>query len=97
MKQQELLKEWQKEVEKYIPGGLSLDKHKTLLETLGSLVAEVLKDGKVVTLPFLGKLEVRHVEARKCRNPWTGTEIAVPAKKKCVLKQAKNLKMMLNQ
>ena len=81
----ELLKEWQEEASKYIPGGLSIAKHDVLLNTLCKVIAEELAAGGEVPLPHIGKLQVRDVAARTGRNPKTGEALDIPAKRKAVL------------
>ena len=88
----ELLKEWQEEASKYIPGGLSMVKHDALLNSLCKVIAEELAAGGEVPLPHIGKLQVRDVAARTGRNPATGEPIEIPAKRKVALVVAKAMK-----
>jgi len=92
MRKDELGKEWQKETEKRIPGGLSLEKHDTLLETLCSVIAAELLGGGEVSLPGLGKLKVKETNARAGRNPRTGEVIDIPAGRKVVFAPGKEFK-----
>jgi len=92
MKKDELVKEWQEETEKKIPGGLSLEKHATLLETLcGIITAELLAGGEI-SLPGLGKLKVKATNARTGRNPKTGEAIEITAGRKVVFAPGKEFK-----
>lgn len=57
----------------------------------GLLVAE-LAAGKKVTLPGFGSFFVRKRAARKGRNPATGKQITIPARKYPAFKVGKTLK-----
>ena len=92
MRKDELGKEWQKETEKRIPGGLSLEKHDILLETLCNVIAAELLGGGEVSLPGLGKLKVKETNARAGRNPRTGEVIDIPAGRKVVFTPGKEFK-----
>ena len=81
----ELLKQWQEEAWKSIPGGLSMAKHEVLLASLCKVIADELAKGGEVPLPHIGKLKVREVAARTGRNPKTGEALDIPAKRKAVL------------
>ena len=85
MTKSELLKEWQEEASKYIPGGLSMVKLDTLLNCLCKVIADELAAGGEVPLPHIGKLKVRDVAARTGRNPATGEPMEIPAKRKVSL------------
>jgi len=58
---------------------------------LARIVAAELVESGEITLPGIGKLHVADVEARKGRNPQTGEEIDIPAKKRVKFKAAKEL------
>lgn len=64
----------------------------TLLNHLGMAVTHALKTGDEVTLPGLGKLSVKTRAARKGRNPSTGAEMDIPAKRVPHFGAAKALK-----
>ncbi len=55
-------------------------------------ISEALKDGDKVQLIGFGTFEVRERAARSGRNPQTGDEIQIPAKKVPVFKAGKGLK-----
>ena len=61
------------------------------LNTLLDLFEEVLIKGDDVNFVGWGKLEVRETAARTGRNPKTGEEIAIPAKKVVKFKAGKGL------
>ena len=54
---------------------------KPLLETTLQTVTDVLVEGDTVEIKGFGKFVVKVREARKGRNPSTGEEIDIPAKK----------------
>lgn len=92
----ELLKEWQEEASKHIPGGLSMAKHDVLLNSLCKVIADELAAGGEVPLPHIGKIKVRDMPARDGRNPRTGEAISIPAKKKAVLVPSAEFKAELS-
>lgn len=59
--------------------GLKKDQVKAVLDELSTLACEEAKRG--FTIPGIGKLSVVERAARKGRNPQTGAEIDIPAKK----------------
>ena len=63
---------------------------KTLLDSLANLACKEAKNG--FTLPGLGKLVLVQRKARKGRNPATGEEIKIPAKKVLKFRVAKAAK-----
>lgn len=71
---------------------LSKKQTETLLKIVGDVVTSALAKGDEVTLPGLGKLSVKENSARKGRNPATGAEIDIPAKKVPKFSAAKALK-----
>ena len=65
---------------------------KIFLESLTSVVERTLKKGGDIPLTGLGKFKVQSRKARMGRNPQTGEEIKIPAKKVVKFTVAKNLK-----
>lgn len=63
---------------------------KSLLDNLAALACKEAKNG--FTLPGLGKLVLVQRKARKGRNPATGEEIKIPAKKVLKFRVAKAAK-----
>jgi len=63
-----------------------------LVHHISALVTESLKKGYKLPLFGLGKLFVRKSDARKGRNPATGEEITIPARKRVRFTPAKALK-----
>ena len=98
MTKAQLVKEWQEAAEKKIPGGLSLEKHNILLETLSDVIsAELLNTGGEISLPGLGKLKTVRQGSRKVRNPRTGQVINVPSHNKVKFLPGKDFADALKQ
>nr|WP_231564656.1 HU family DNA-binding protein [Thermoactinomyces sp. Gus2-1] len=60
-------------------------------------ISEALKNGDKVTLIGFGNFEVREYAARKGRNPQTGEEMFIEARKAPAFKPGKQLKELINQ
>ncbi len=60
-------------------------------------IAKALKAGHVVTLVGFGTFKVSHRAARKGRNPQTGKEIMIKARKVPVFRGGKALKDAINK
>lgn len=67
-----------------------------VLKTAGDVIAAELKEGGEAVLPGLGKLSVKDKPARKGRNPATGEEIDIPARRAPHFGAAKALKDAVN-
>jgi DNA-binding protein HU-beta len=65
---------------------------KELIADIQELLTDSLKQGYKVPLFGLGKITVRKSKKRKGRNPATGAEIIIPARKKVRFTPAKSLK-----
>ncbi len=65
---------------------------KVFLDGLTQMVEKTLKKGGDVPLTGLGKFKVQARKARIGRNPQTGEQIKIPAKKVVKFTVAKNLK-----
>jgi len=65
---------------------------KKVLEAYTSVIVAVLKKDKKVKLPGLGIFAVKHRAARIGRNPMTGEQIQIPAKKVVKFRVAKEVK-----
>lgn len=65
---------------------------KELCEDIAKFVRDSLKRGYKLPLLGLGKLYVRESKARMARNPQTGEEIRIPARKRVRFSAAKALK-----
>jgi len=66
-----------------------------LLETIIDSVQEALKNGQKVSLTGLGTFVVTEKKARIARNPKTGEQVEVPAKKAPKFKPGKELKQIV--
>ncbi len=67
------------------------------VNALVEALAEALEKGERTALPGLGVFSVKERKARKGRNPRTGEEITIPAKKAVVFHPAKSLKEKVNK
>lgn len=76
--------------------GVSKKDTEAVLKALGSVTQSTLYAGEEITLPGIGKLSVSERAARTARNPRTGDEIAVPAKKAPKFSAIKALKDAVN-
>lgn len=72
--------------------GMSKKDATQLLEGMVNQFVKHLQKGERVRIPGLGILEVKQMKARKGRNPQTGEEIQIPAKKKVAFRVSKELK-----
>jgi DNA-binding protein HU-beta len=68
-----------------------------VLKTAGDVITAELQEGGEAVLPGLGKLTVKAKPARTGRNPATGAEIQIPAKKAPHFAAAKVLKDAVNK
>lgn len=68
----------------------------TVLSHFGKAVTHTLKTGSEITLPGIGKLSVKQRAARTGRNPATGEEMQIAAKKVPHFSAAKALKDAVN-
>lgn len=72
--------------------GISKKESTAILEDMVDSFVSHLQSGNRVRIPGLGILQVKQMKARKGRNPATGEEIQIPAKKKVAFRVAKDLK-----
>ena len=66
------------------------------INALIDVIAESLKDGEKIQVVGFGSFEVRERAKRKGRNPQTGKEMKIAAKKAPVFKAGKALKDAVN-
>ena len=66
------------------------------INALIDVIAESLKDGEKIQVVGFGSFEVRERAERKGRNPQTGKEMKIAAKKAPVFKAGKALKETVN-
>jgi len=62
------------------------------VDAMTSVISDTLARGEKVTLVGFGTFKVMERKARKGRNPQTGEEIQIPAKKVPKFKAGKNLR-----
>lgn len=67
-----------------------------MLNSFLEAVTESLKEGHSIRLISFGSFEVKERESRKGRNPKTGEEITIEARKVPVFKAGKGLKDAVN-
>ena len=65
---------------------------KAVYNGMAEMLQAALKKGYKVPLPGVGKIQVRQSKARIGRNPATGEQIRIPAKKRVRLTPSKALK-----
>jgi DNA-binding protein HU-beta len=65
---------------------------KKMISSLLSNVESHVAQGKKIRLDKIGILSVKEASARKGRNPQTGQEIMIPARKKITFRTASSLK-----
>ena len=65
---------------------------KDVYAAFSGMIQTALKKGYRVPLPGIGKIQVRQSKARMGRNPATGEQIHIPAKKRIRLTASKALK-----
>lgn len=75
---------------------LSQSKAEEILNTILQKIAESLQSGESVKFVGFGNFSVSKREARKGRNPQTGAEIDIPAKKLVKFKPGKALSVEIN-
>ena len=68
-----------------------------VINAMLEIMAEKLEAGEEVNIHAFGKFYVKERGARVCRNPKTGEEVNVPAKKVVAFKPAKALADTINQ
>ncbi|KFZ39560.1 MULTISPECIES: HU family DNA-binding protein [Thermoactinomyces] len=68
-----------------------------IVDSVLQTISEALKNGDKVTLIGFGNFEVREYAARKGRNPQTGEEMFIEARKAPAFKPGKQLKELINQ
>lgn len=76
--------------------GLTKVKAEEAVETIFSLIKEILSQGESVILRRFGSFQVRSKNARVGRNPKTGEEAAIPARRVVRFKSGKHFKEAVN-
>ena len=70
---------------------LTTSKSRALLDSLIAILTSFLQEGKNVELRGFAHFRVKHVPARKARNPRTGAPVSVAARRKVVVKASPKL------
>ena len=73
-------------------GGMSRKQMDGLVNDLVQTIVTTVKKGESVKIPRLGIFRLRKMKARVGRNPQTGQEIKIPARKKVGFSVAKTFK-----
>lgn len=86
-----------KEIVKHISDQLNLsqqDVKKVVQETFDAVIAALANEGRIELRNF-GVFEVKQRKARKARNPRTGEEVFVPAKRVVTFKPGKEMEQLV--
>jgi integration host factor subunit beta len=85
-------------VEQVARDTLLTKKHAELVvNTVFDSIVESLKDGDKIELRGFGSFRIRRRDARVGRNPKTGAQVQVPAKRVPYFKPGKDLRELLNE
>ncbi len=76
--------------------GLSRNECAELLEDILRTITDRLAEGTTVKIPNFGSFSVRHKKTRMGRNPKTGEEVPISARRVVVFKPAQKLKHRVN-
>ena len=76
--------------------GFNMRKAEIVVNTIFDAMTDALKEGERVEIRGFGSFEVRHYDAYKGRNPKTGEEVYVAAKKAPFFKTGKELRERVN-
>ncbi|HRH44794.1 MAG TPA: HU family DNA-binding protein [Pyrinomonadaceae bacterium] len=68
-----------------------------LVEIVFDSIVGALNKGEKIELRGFGSFRVRQRDARKGRNPKTGTAVSIPAKRVAYFKPGKELKEVINK
>lgn len=77
--------------------GLTKDQAESAINAFVEVVTETLKEGQKVSLKGFGNFEVNEKKERMGRNPRTGEEVVIPARKAPVFKVSSTLKKKVNE
>ncbi len=76
--------------------GLSKKEAKEIVETLFQIMKETLKEGEKIKISGFGNFVVRHKKPRRGRNPQTGDDLEISARKVLTFKASQLLKDYIN-
>ncbi len=68
-----------------------------LVEIVFDSIVDALNKGEKIELRGFGSFRVRQRDARKGRNPKTGSAVSIPAKRVAYFKPGKELKEVINK
>ncbi len=68
-----------------------------LVEIIFESIVDTLNKGEKIELRGFGSFRVRERDARKGRNPKTGSAVSIPAKRVAYFKPGKELKEIINK
>ena len=77
--------------------GYSLRKSSDIVETLLKIIKSTLESGEDVMISGFGKFQVRDKGERRGRNPATGEDMILPAKRVVTFKCSGRLKNRINE
>lgn len=77
--------------------GLSKEESSRIVELVLEIVKETLEKGEKIKISGFGNFVVRQKRARRGRNPQTGQEIEISARKVLTFKSSPILKNILNE
>ena len=75
-----------------LPRARAAEAIQALFDPKSGLIAEELRAGGTLSLHQFGEFGVREAPARKGRNPRTGREIEIPARRACTFRPRKGLR-----
>ncbi|MBW2598630.1 MAG: integration host factor subunit alpha [Deltaproteobacteria bacterium] len=76
--------------------GISKSDSARLVESVFEIIKETLAGGEDVKISGFGKLNIREKAARRGRNPQTGEEMKISARRVLTFKSSQVLKKVLN-
>ncbi|MBW1973251.1 MAG: integration host factor subunit alpha [Deltaproteobacteria bacterium] len=76
--------------------GFSKKEVARLVDTVFSIIKEVLEEGEMIKISGFGNFVVKDKKARRGRNPQTGKEIEISARRILTFKPSQSLKKAIN-
>ncbi len=81
----------------YLTTGFSKKESAEIVETVFDLMKSTLEDGEKIKIAGFGNFVVKEKSARRGRNPQTGGEIEISARKILTFKPSQVLKAAINE
>ena len=78
-------------------GGLSKKESQDIVEAIFDTMKSILKDGEKIKISGFGNFVVRKKRSRRGRNPQTGSDIEITARRILTFKPSQVLKAALNR